>query len=81
MIKEHLLHFFPFLKKEFRTLDKKEITSEEIFKELFPEEKHFDSYKLKAIYEFQNCKDVKQYVVQNPEFVVATKKVKKNGKV
>ena len=58
MKKEYLLHFFPFLKKEFRTLDKKEITSEETFKELFPEEKHFDSYKLKAIYEFQNCKRI-----------------------
>lgn len=99
MIKEHLLHFFPFLKKEFRTLDKKEIISEKTFKELFPEEKHFDSYKLRAIYEFQNCKgiDYSKAPVENivtdwsevlpppniksHEFVVATKKIKKNGKV
>lgn len=72
MIKEHLLHFFPFLKNEFRTLDKKEITSEETFKELFPEEKHFDSYKLKAIYEFQKC---------NPKPLVEKSNKKTNGKV
>ena len=69
MKKEHLLHFFPFLKKEFRQIIKEEITSEETFKELFPDEV-FDSYKLKAVFEYQNAGGK----FKQP-------KIKKNGKV
>ena len=72
MKREYLLHFFPFLKKEFRRLDVSEITSEEVFKELFGNEK-VDLSKLKAIYEFQNI---------DPEIVFTDKpKKKRNGKV
>lgn len=52
MKKEHLINFFPFLVKEFRRLEKKEITNESVFKELFPgEEVKFS--KLNAVYQFQ----------------------------
>lgn len=51
-MKEHLLHYFPFLKKEFRQIEKKELKSEKTFKELFPDEV-VDFSKLKAIFEYQ----------------------------
>lgn len=69
MKKEHLLHFFPFLKKEFRQIVKEEIKSEETFKELFQNEV-FDSHKLKAVYEYQSAGGK----FKQP-------KAKKNGKV
>jgi len=50
--KEHLLRLFPFLKKEYRPIVKKDLNNEETFKELFgelPYEPHF----IKAIYEYQ----------------------------
>jgi len=50
--KEHLRRIFPFLKQPFRELSYKEITSETVFKELFPNEP-IDLSKLKAIYEYQ----------------------------
>ena len=50
--KQHLLRLFPFLKKEFRPLDKKELKNEKTFLELFPNE-DIDYSKLKAIYEYQ----------------------------
>jgi len=51
-MKEHLIHFFPFLNKEFRPLKENEIRSEEVFKELFPNEP-IDISKLRAVYMFQ----------------------------
>lgn len=73
MKREHLLHFFPFLKKEFRRLDKKEIKNEETFVELFGKEK-VDFSKLRAVYEFQKT-DVEKLVEE-----IKPKK-KRNGKV
>ena len=73
MKREHLLHFFPFLKKEFRRLDKKELKNEETFKELFGNEK-VDLSKLRAVYEFQKT-DVEKLVED-----IKPKK-KRNGKV
>lgn len=35
---EHLFHFLPFLRNDYRKLTKAETTSEEVFKELFPDE-------------------------------------------
>jgi len=55
MAKEHLIHFFPFLKKDFRKITKKELNNKETFNELFPNE-DFDKTKLKAIFKFQNIK-------------------------
>jgi len=54
-MKEHLLHFFPFLRTEFRKLDKKELKSEKTFKELFPNES-IDFSKLRTLYKYQNAK-------------------------
>jgi len=73
MKREHLLHFFPFLKKEFRRLDKKELKNEETFVELFGKEK-VDFSKLRAVYEFQKT-DVEKLVEE-----IKPKK-KRNGKV
>ena len=73
MKREYLLHFFPFLKKEFRRLEIAEITNEEVFKELFGDEK-IDLSKLKAVYEFQKT-DVEKLVEE-----IRPKK-KRNGKV
>jgi len=52
-IKKHLKMVHPFLKREFRTLEKKELTSKEVFIELFGEKEIFDASKLHAIYEYQ----------------------------
>ena len=49
---EHLFHFLPFLKNEYRKITKEELNSEETFKELFPEEE-IDLNKLEQIFEFQ----------------------------
>lgn len=54
-MKEHLIHFFPFLNREFRKLDKKELKSEKTFKELFPNEET-DFSKLRTLYKYQNAK-------------------------
>lgn len=51
-MKEHLLHFFPFLKKEFRTITLKEAGDKKVFAELFPNDE-LDLSKLKAVYLFQ----------------------------
>lgn len=50
--KEHLKRFFPFLSKEFRTIEAEELESEETFKELFGEE-ILDLNKLRVIFEYQ----------------------------
>jgi len=51
-MKEHLIHYFPFLNKDFRKLSDDELQSEEVFKELFPDEP-IELHKLKAIALFQ----------------------------
>jgi len=52
--KEHLKLVHPFLNQEFRILEKKEVNSEKVFKELFGEETKVELWKLRAIYEVQN---------------------------
>ena len=49
----HLKRFFPFLKKDFRKLDKKELNKKEVLNELFGEHET-DMEKLKIIFEYQN---------------------------
>jgi len=44
---------FPFLKSDFRALDKKEIKSEKVFKELFGDIDFVDGW-LQAVYFYQN---------------------------
>jgi hypothetical protein len=80
---EHLFHFLPFLKKEYRKLTKKETTSEEVFKELFPGETKIDLSKLEQIYAFQNIVTV----TEKPSEIIVDfsaghiRKIVKNGKV
>lgn len=78
-MKEHLIHYFPFLKKEFRKLDKKELKSKETFEELFPNEP-IEFSKLKAIYYYQSI-DLKIEVTTDIVDKQNIIKVKKNGKV
>ena len=82
MKREHLLHFFPFLKKEFRKLELAEITSEDVFKELFGEDK-VDLSKLNAIYHYQNIEPKTiTHTIEEPVIVFTDKqKKKRNGKV
>lgn len=49
----HLRIFFPFLRKEYRKLDKKELNRKETLHELFGQEET-DMEKLKIIFEYQN---------------------------
>lgn len=65
-MKQHLLHFFPFLKKEFRTIEENEVNSEEVFKELFPDE-DIELYKLKAVAAYQKGNIVVQKTKRNRE--------------
>lgn len=51
--REHLRRVHPFLKNSFRKLDESELNSEEVFRELFPEDKTVEFYKLRAIYAIQ----------------------------
>ena len=51
-----LKNYFPFLKNEFREIKKNEIESEEVFKELFPDNDNIDFGLLKAIYQYQEIK-------------------------
>ena len=53
-IKEALLRVHPFLKQPFRKITAEESTSEEVCKELFPNDKKIELYKLHAIYVYQN---------------------------
>ncbi|KAF2337238.1 hypothetical protein [Flavobacterium daemonense] len=48
-----LKNFFPFLKNEFRELKETEIESEQVFKELFPDNESVDLGFLKAVFQFQ----------------------------
>jgi len=81
-MKEHLLHFFPFLHKEFRKLDEKELQSEETFKELFPNEP-IELYKLRTIYVYQNADEAKVFVTaeQKETFQKLERKPKGNAKI
>lgn len=51
--KEHFKRVLPFLRKEYRKISEKECKSEDVFKELFPDEVT-DLTKLKAIFTYQN---------------------------
>lgn len=51
-IRQHLKIVHPFLSREFRKIKATELDSEEVFKELFGEDK-IELYKLRAIYEYQ----------------------------
>lgn len=84
-MRENLLHFFPFLKKEFRLLAKSELKSEKTFNELFPDEV-IDLVKLKAIYNYQQIiNDFDVVVTEDDSKVLFTVTVdqskKKNAKV
>jgi len=46
----HLRRFYPFLKKEFRTITKKELKSKETFIELFGEAEPIKFDKLRILY-------------------------------
>jgi hypothetical protein len=80
---EHLFHFLPFLRKEYRKLTKKETASDDVFKELFPDETEIDLTKLEQIYAFQNIVTV----TEKPSEIVVDysaghiRKIVKNGKV
>tara|TARA_R110000744_G_scaffold121116_2_gene225528 strand:+ start:247 stop:477 length:231 start_codon:yes stop_codon:yes gene_type:complete len=52
-IRENLRRVHSFLRKDFRIVEESELNSEEVFKELFPEDKTVQLYKLRAIYEIQ----------------------------
>lgn len=51
-IKKHLVIVHPFLRRKFRTIKATELNSKKVFKEFFGEEV-FQSFKLRAIYEYQ----------------------------
>jgi hypothetical protein len=51
--RENLRRIHPFLRKDFRKLEEGELKSEEVFKELFPNDNKIELYKLHAIYVLQ----------------------------
>jgi len=51
--KIHLRRFFPYLKTQYRKLDKKEVKKKETLKELFGDEET-NIEKLKVIFDYQN---------------------------
>jgi hypothetical protein len=51
--KIHLRRFFPYLKVEYRKLDKKELKKKETLKELFGENET-NIEKLKVVFDYQN---------------------------
>lgn len=65
-MKEHLLHFFPFLHKEFRKLKESELQNKETFKEFFPNEP-VELWKLRTIYVFQNLENELKVFVTSSE--------------
>jgi len=83
-MKEHLKHFFPFLRTEFRKLEEKELQSEETFKELFPNDA-VELWKLRTIYVYQNSNELNTSYVADTngtievEVVVGKNKVKTKG--
>ena len=52
---KHLRHFVPYLRKDYRELNKDELSNQETFTELFPNET-YDPIKLRTIYEYQQLK-------------------------
>jgi hypothetical protein len=52
-LRANLMRVHPFLRKAFRPLKESELNSEEVFFELFPNDKAVDLYKLRAVYELQ----------------------------
>ena len=52
-IRLNLKRVHPFLRKAFRPLKESELNSEEVFVELFPNDKTVQLYKLRAVYELQ----------------------------
>ena len=52
----HLRRLVPYLKKEYRTLDKKELTKIETLNELFGAEEN-DISKLKVVFDYQSIQD------------------------
>ena len=82
-MREHLLHYFPFLKKEFRELEKSDIDNETTFKELFPDEE-IDLSKLKAIALYQKQSNILYTVVVEKQKETVQKldrRIIKNGKI
>ena len=77
-MKQHLLHFFPFLKKDFRTIEESEINSEETFKELFPDEP-IDLYKLKAVAAYQKS-NIQTFVVTG-KAIKSVQKLERNREI
>ena len=51
--KIHLRRFFPYLKTEYRKLDKKELRKKETLKELFGDDET-NIEKLKVVFDYQN---------------------------
>ena len=51
--KLHLRRFFPYLKTEYRKLDKKELRKKETLKELFGDDET-NIEKLKVVFDYQN---------------------------
>lgn len=79
-MKEHLIHYFPFLNKEFRKLSDDELQSEETFKELFPDEP-IELHKLRAIATFQRLEETYILVSSDTPNVKIEVKTKRNAKV
>jgi len=82
IMKEHLLHFFPFLRTDFRKLEESELQSEETFKELFPNDV-VELWKLRTIYVYQQP-EFKTFVVSGEQVKTAQtldRKIIKNAKV
>jgi len=82
-MKEHLLHFFPFLRTDFRKLEESELQSEETFKELFPNDA-VELWKLRTIYVYQNSNKINEALtkkeLQKINLVMETAKVILNPK-
>jgi len=80
-MKEHLLHFFPFLKTEFRKLEESELQSEETFKELFPNDV-VELWKLRTIYVYQQP-ELKVFVTSSEKQSTQKldRKIIKNAKI
>jgi hypothetical protein len=74
----NLVSIFPFLKTEFKTLNESDLSNPEILQELFPGESETNTYKLRAIYEYQQA--IKNINVQSPE-IVSESKTQDNGEV
>ncbi|MFB9079429.1 hypothetical protein ACFFLS_06045 [Flavobacterium procerum] len=53
-----LVNIFPFLKNVYRELKETELESEEVFKELFSDNDIVDFGLLKAVYKFQQLKNI-----------------------